>query len=284
MPGSRFAERAVSLLASAAILSVFLVAPAQAQTVDAAAPRVFVASFGLSDAQRVFRYEAEQAARVLSTYYGRSGESVVLPSRQQPKIPRPAAIRAALTDITGRMDKERDVLILFMTSHGTEQGIAWMEGRRVTFLPPGWLGALLGETGVSNKVLIVSACHSGVFVPLANPHTLVITAAHAKNSSFGCDDTRKMTYFGDSLINKGVPAAATLPDAFAAARAIVGRLELRDCGRGRAAPAQYRKAVEQGTCAPPSDPQMAGGEAFARELRAVPVDATTKRQLRLDVF
>jgi hypothetical protein len=285
MFGGRIAERLFSWFAWPALLGSLLAAPAQAQIADDSGRRVFIASFGLSDAQGVFRYEAAQAARVLGAYYGRGGEAIVLPSRQEPRIPRPAAISAALMEIAARMDKERDVLIVFMTSHGSEEGLALTERRRTLFLNPGQLALLLDQTGVRHKVVIISACHSGVFIPLASPRTLVITAAHAANSSFGCDDTRKMTYFGDSLINKGIPETDTLPAAFGAARVTVGRLEMRDCSRrARLTPAQYRKAVERRACAPPSDPQMAGGEAFADQLPALPVDAATRRRLRLDVF
>jgi Peptidase C13 family len=284
MFGNRFAERIFSRFPTAALLCA-LAGAAYAQVPDDAGRRVFIASFGLSDAQGVFRYEAAQAARVLGAYYGRGGETIVLPNRQAPRIPRPAAISAALMEIAARMDKERDILVVFMTSHGSETGLALTERRRTAFLAPGQLALLLDQTGVRNKVVIISACHSGVFIPLAGPRTLVITAAHAANSSFGCDDTRKMTYFGDSLINKSIPVTETLREAFGAARTTVARLELRDCSRrAPLTPAQYRKAVEDRACSPPSDPQIAGGEAFANELRALPVDAATKRKLRLDVF
>ncbi|WP_430648720.1 C13 family peptidase [Bradyrhizobium neotropicale] len=40
-----------------------------------------------------------------------------------------------------------------------------------------------------HKVVVISACYSGVFVPrLANPYLLVITAADADHPSFGCPD------------------------------------------------------------------------------------------------
>jgi Peptidase C13 family len=285
MFGHRFdSRRGFAWLAWVAICCSLGPGPARAQETDEPIRKAYIASFGLSAAQKVFRYEAAQAARVLTTYYGRGGETVVLPNRQRPRIPGPATVSRALLDIASRMDKERDVLIVFMTSHGTERGLAITQGRRNVLLTPGQLGAFLHQTGVRNKVVIISACHSGVFIPLANSRTLVITASDAANVSFGCDDTRNMTYFGDSLINKGVPATETLPGAFGAARSTVAGLELRDCSRTTLTPAQYRKAIAAGACHPASNPQMAGGEDFANELRALPVDAATKRQLRLDVF
>jgi Peptidase C13 family len=56
-----------------------------------------------------------------------------------------------------------------------------------------------------HRVVIVSACYSGVFVgPLANDNTLVITAAYFDHSSFGCQDKVKWTYFGDAFFNRAL--------------------------------------------------------------------------------
>jgi hypothetical protein len=50
--------------------------------------------------------------------------------------------------------------------------------------------------------VVISACYSGVFIPwLANPNNLVVTAADANHSSFGCEDRAKWTYFGNAFFN-----------------------------------------------------------------------------------
>ena len=98
------------------------------------------------------------------------------------------------------MDKSRDTLFLFLTSHG-ERGvfIVDMPGFDFGQLTPGRLKRMLDASGIKNRVIVVSACHSGSFVPpLAGPTTLVITAARADRTSFGCDDQR------------GGPTSATL--------------------------------------------------------------------------
>jgi hypothetical protein len=54
---------------------------------------------------------------------------------------------------------------------------------------------MLALTGVRHKVVVISACYSGVFIPpLANPNVLVITAADADHPSFGCRDKAKWTF------------------------------------------------------------------------------------------
>jgi len=100
---------------------------------------------------------------------------------------------------------------------------------------------MLARTGVRHKVAVVSACYSGVFIPrLANPDTLVITAADADRPSFGCRDKAKWTYFGDAFFNVALRQAKSLKDAFVAARALVQKRELREHFD-------------------PSNPRMAGG-------------------------
>ena len=139
------------------------------------------------------------------------------------------------------MNGESDVLFVILTSHGSPDGLAVTAGRLTETLKPSNLAEMLGRTGVRHKVVIISACYSGVFIPpLANADTLVITAADANHPSFGCEDKAKWTYFGDAFFNVALRRAATLKGAFLDARSLVLKRELR-------------QGFE------PSHPQMAGG-------------------------
>jgi Peptidase C13 family len=100
--------------------------------------------------------------------------------------------------------------------------------------------------------VIISACYSGVFIRrLASPDTLVITAADAHHSSFGCEDRATWTYFGDAFFNVALRRAKTLKHAFVHARALVSKRERR-MGFDR------------------SHPQMAGGKNVEMLLVARP--------------
>ncbi|UPT92651.1 C13 family peptidase [Bradyrhizobium barranii subsp. apii] len=91
------------------------------------------------------------------------------------------------------------------------------------------LSNMLAKTGVRHKVVVISACYSGVFIPrLANPDVLVITAADANHPSFGCQDKAKWTYFGDAFFNVALRKAVSLKDAFLDARSLVRKRELRE--------------------------------------------------------
>jgi hypothetical protein len=101
---------------------------------------------------------------------------------------------------------------------------------------------MLNRAGVRHRIVVISACYSGVFLrPLANDDTLVITAADSDHSSFGCQDKVKWTYFGDAFFNTALRHTADLRQAFNEARAIVRKREMR-----------YHLV--------PSNPQIAGGK------------------------
>src|SRR6187402_1059368 len=81
------------------------------------------------------------------------------------------------------------------------------------------LAQMLRESGIRWRVIVVSACFSGTFVkPLADNHTIVITAAAKNRTSFGCSDQRDLTYFGEAFYRDAMPHATYLRTAFEVAR------------------------------------------------------------------
>lgn len=137
-----------------------------------------------------------------------------------------AAVRAA-----GRaMDRDEDVLLLFMTSHGSPGGFALrLPGVISTTLAPEDVADVLDREGIKNRIVVVSACYAGIFIkPLANDNTIVLTAADAKSPSFGCSNEREWTYFGDAFFNQHLRPDVSLEQAFRNARATIGEWEARD--------------------------------------------------------
>ena len=244
---------------------------AAAPAAEPYAPKAHIVSLGLWGLQNLFRTEANQAAAVLHAYYGRGGTVMVKANTPTTAAVTSAALQGALKRVGEQMNREQDLLVLVLTSHGSPQGIGITTRRHKELLTPGQLRQYLRESGAANKVVIISACFSGIFAPLADDHTLVITAADATHPSFGCSDKANMTFFGELFFNGAVPERATLPDAFALARGQIKQLEDELC------PDPKRKAA--GACN--SNPQISGGEVFAGELRAAPLSAAAKVQLRL---
>jgi hypothetical protein len=141
-------------------------------------------------------------------------------------------IYGAMVDLT---EHATGGCLVYFTSHGAPQGVVVDE----QILPPGILGAMLDETcGARPTVVVISACFSGVFVkPLARPNRMVLTAARADRTSFGCGQDDKYPYF-DECVLQSMPTARD----FAALGPAV-----RTCVAAREAAERVR---------PPSEPQL----------------------------
>jgi hypothetical protein len=137
---------------------------------------------------------------------------------------------AAVHAVGERMDKNEDVLLLVMSSHGTAAGFSLQlpAGSSQVLSPHEVKGILDGE-GIKNRIVIVSACFSGVFVePLANDDTIVLTAADEKSTSFGCAAQREWTYFGDAFFRQGLHPGTDFKRAFDRAKILIQTWETLD--------------------------------------------------------
>jgi hypothetical protein len=133
----------------------------------------------------------------------------------------------ALRAVSRRMDRDKDLLVLVLSSHGSPDGFALSYQNLIDrTLDPETLRLMLDAAEIKNRVIIVSSCYSGAFIPpLQNPDTMILTAAAADRTSFGCADDRKWSWFGEALFEKGLAERATLVDAFAAAKATIATWE-----------------------------------------------------------
>ncbi len=162
------------------------------------------------DSDPVFAREAREAARVLGARYRATGRTLVLAGPDGTRDDAPhgsiTALLLALSHIGGTMDGAEDVLVLYTTSHGMDLGLAYHYGDSgYGILSPAKLKAALEEAGIKRRVLILSACYSGVFVPvLASPDSAILTAAASTRTSFGCMAENDWTFFGDALINRAL--------------------------------------------------------------------------------
>jgi hypothetical protein len=247
----------VSKLLAAALLALPVLVPAFAARSADSGPKVAVVAFGLFGDQSVFESEAQGAARIVADRFG--GSPVIVRANTRSSGDATVETLASALDSAARgMDAENDILALILTSHGSRAGLVVRADGREDMLWPQILAAMLDHAGVRHRVVIISACYSGVFIPLlANADTLVITAADADHMSFGCQDGAQWTYFGDAFFNNAMRRTANLRDAFDLARTLVRERELRNGFD-------------------PSNPQMAGGENFAHRLTGSlePADAT----------
>jgi len=215
---------------------------AQAQRLDAAlaalqpqrpgAPDTYVVSIAL-DSDPVFAREAREAGRVLAARYSAQGRTLTLagPDGVSDDLPQGSisALLRSLQHLGTVMDGREDVLVLYTTSHGADIGLAYHFGDTgYGILSPRTLRTTLDEAGIARRVLILSACYSGVFVPvLASNDTAILTAAASTRTSFGCQAENDWTYFGDALINRALRQPVGLEEAARLAGLSVAEWEMK---------------------------------------------------------
>ena len=93
---------------------------------------------------------------------------------------------------------------VFMTSHGSTDGLLLREDfDSDKTLSPGKLDRILDkQCGARPTVVVVSACHSGVFIGKASKgdNRIWLTAARDDRVSFGCGAEFELTYFDECLL------------------------------------------------------------------------------------
>jgi Peptidase C13 family len=192
---------------------------------------VFFLGFAGYGEQGVFRKEEEFARRVFAERFGSGGRSLALVNDVDDRNTFPLATVTSLhqaLDLLGRkMDREEDVLVLMLTSHGNRSAMAVSNGdMKLAQLRPKDLRQALDDAGIRWRVIVISSCFSGTFIkPLRTNTTLIITAADARHSSFGCEDERELTYFGEAFLRDALPTAPSLEAAYQKARDIIHRRE-----------------------------------------------------------
>jgi hypothetical protein len=101
------------------------------------------------------------------------------------------------------------------------------------------LASALRESGIKRKVIIVSACYAAKFIePLRDDNTIIIAAAAADRTSFGCSDDRDLTYFGETFYRDALPVSSDLKMAFEKARAAIAAREKAE-GKEASNPTAY---------------------------------------------
>ncbi|MEC5399592.1 C13 family peptidase [Uliginosibacterium sp. H1] len=220
-------------------------------------PEYFFVGLAGHGGQDVFMREVESVDRLFAERFGTGQRSVLLVNNPATTDIHPfatvTALQRALKTIGERMNRDEDVLFLFMTSHGAADFrfdlSLWPY--RLHELSPEVLRKALDDAGIRYRVLIVSACYSGGFVPpLSSPDSLVISAARADRNSHGCAHENDWTFFGRALFDNALQKTFSVEQAFDIAREDVAKQEAAE-------------GLE------PSEPQISVGDAVRKPLAAV---------------
>ena len=222
-----------SFLVTAVCLIAFALGPAPAQSPQQDARRLTEALARLQpqragvtdaylvvaalDSDPVFGREARETRRVLAGRIGAEGRSIVLAedegSDRADAAGTPGNLELALAKAAALMDRDEDVLVVYVTTHGTPRaGLNFEHGLYgAGIVTPKQFRDSLARHGARNRLIILQACFSGQFVPaLAAPRTVVVTAASSMKPSFGCSPGNDWTFFGHALINRAMRGKDTL--------------------------------------------------------------------------
>jgi hypothetical protein len=220
-------------------------------------PNLFLISVAGYADQDVFMREAKSVDDLFAARFGTRGHSIRLINNRKTVLETPIASRTALAEALRRvgstMDRNEDVLFLFLTSHGShdQKFTIQFPPLQLADLTPPDLRRMLDDAGIRHRVVVVSSCYSGGFVDaLRNDDTLVITASAADRNSFGCSNEADFTYFGKAYFDEALRTTDSFIEAFnMAAPAIAAREKKEDFE--------------------PSNPQIFVGSRIAATLEAV---------------
>jgi hypothetical protein len=177
--------------------------PQRAGIVDA-----YVVVIGM-DSDPVFQKEAAEVLKVLERRYGATGRSLLLTSGSDAGLTdapqgSPAHLATAMAAIAAKMNVKEDVLVFYATTHGSaDLGLVYRDGENgYGMIAPKRMKALFTDLQIERRIVLLSACYAGVFVPeMESKDSVIVTAASAYRTSFGCTPSNDWTFFGDALVN-----------------------------------------------------------------------------------
>ena len=197
------------------------------------AVELYTLTLGGDGKQSVFLRESDYVANMLASRFGARGQ-IRLVNHREHLSDRPMAtrenLRRAAQTLAERSGPE-DLLFIYLTSHGTSEHELVLDQPRMELadLPADELAAVLAPLKNRDKIIVISACYSGGFIPaLKDERTLIMTASRADRVSFGCSEEANFTYFGDALFAQALNQTDDLEQAFKLAKATVAERELAD--------------------------------------------------------
>jgi Peptidase C13 family len=215
--------------------------------------------------ENVFRKDVEVARDLFDDRFDTDGRSVLLINNPNTMLDTPFAtvsnLRATLSEIGDIINPDEDVVMVYLSSHGTKDHKLSIEfpPLQLDALSPEALKQMLDDAGIKWRIIVVSACYSGGFIePLKDPRTLIMTAAAADRTSFGCGAESDATYFGDALFQNALRFEDSFLKAFEDAKKIIAD----------------REKKEKRT---PSNPQIFVGQSMAAKLPKLEAELRARR-------
>lgn len=213
----------------------------------------------------VFRKDIDTARELFDDRFDTDGRSIELINNPNTMLDTPFAtvsnLRATLSAIGDLIDQDQDVVMIYLSSHGTKDHKLTISfpPLQLESLSPQALKEMLDDAGIKWRIIVVSACYSGGFIdPLKDEHSLIITAAAADRTSFGCGTESAATYFGDAMFQHALRFEDSFVKAFEDAKKLIAE----------------RERAEKRT---PSNPQIFVGRSMAAKLPKLEAELRQRR-------
>jgi hypothetical protein len=196
---------------------------------------LYLISFAGDGEENVFRNEVEYVENLFIRRFAEAGHVLTLINNPATLDKRPIAslsnLELAIDALGKKMNPEQDVLMLFITTHGSREHELYvsLDPLPLDQIVPEDLADMFSESKIKHRVFVISACYSGGFIDaLKNDDTMVITASRGDRASFGCGTQSEITDFGRAFFVEALNHTASFPQAFAEARKLIDGWETRD--------------------------------------------------------
>lgn len=197
-------------------------------------PEYYFISFAPDGSEAVFRRELDVIQPLVDRRLETEGRSLRLQNSAEGLRKHPVAtvanLKRAIDGMAKIMDRDKDVLFLYLTAHGSRSHFlsAELSPMQLINLTGARLRGMLDSAGIKNRVVVISACYSGGFInSLATEDSLIITASDAEHPSFGCGNESDFTYFGRAFFEHGLARTLSLSDAYRLAAPVVRQWEMK---------------------------------------------------------
>ncbi|MEQ1881102.1 MAG: C13 family peptidase [Burkholderiales bacterium] len=196
---------------------------------------LYFVGFAPYASQDVFMKEARAVEQMLQERFDTAGRSVSLINHaslaEQTPLASLTSLRKALRAVGGRINSEEDIVLLHVTTHGSEDHQLSVEFWPLKLDPigPAELRAALDDAGIKWRIVVVSACYAGGFIDaLKNDNTLVVAAAESTKQSFGCGNEFNFTYFSKAYFDEALRNTHSFSEAFDMAKSAIRLRETKE--------------------------------------------------------
>jgi len=195
-------------------------------------PDIYLVAAGLYAGEDVFMKEVHMITQLFRERFDADGRIVTLVNNPRTIDQHPIAsltsLHETLAHVGSTMSVDEDVLVLYVSSHGSDKHELVVDFRPIRFSPitPQSLKSALDDSGIRWKVVVISACYSGGFIEaLKDERTMVITASSADRQSFGCGAMSDATYLAQALFGGAMRETHSFEKGFETARASIEKWE-----------------------------------------------------------